>query len=114
MKSFLTDENNDLYLNGQNQVATGSDNEAIAQIVINALRTIKGELQLNIDSGVPYFETIFNKNPDIQLWQGFMIEEAEKIDGVIKVDSMDITIDDDQLSYEMKIKTIYGEISVKD
>lgn len=109
MKSFLTNENNDLYLDGSRQLAMGEDIDAAVQTVQNKLNTLKGEIQLDIDKGIPYFETIFNQQtPDLSSWESYMIEEAEKVDGVIRVESMITRVKDNQLTYEMTIRTKYG------
>jgi len=110
MKTFATDfETNDLYLDGTHSIATRSDIDAVLNVVENSLRTLMGEIQLNTTLGVPYFETILQiQSPDVAVWEGYMIQEAEKVDGVIRVNSMRSKIENNILTYEMEILTKYG------
>lgn len=109
MKSMLTDSNNDLYLDGKRNLAFGSDIQAVVQVVQNELNTLLGEIQMDTTLGIPYFETIFNKtSPDVSAWEGYMIEVAEKVDGVVRVDEMTSSITDNTLTYKMTIITEYG------
>ncbi len=109
MISMLTDNNNDLYLDGKRNLAFGSDIKAVVQVVQNELNTLLGEIQMDTTLGIPYFETIFNKSsPDISAWEGYMIETAEKVNGVIRVDEMQSSIKDNTLTYTMTIITQYG------
>lgn len=113
MKSFLTDENNDFYLDASGNIAMGEDINAVVQCVQNAVNTLLGEIQLDTTLGVPYFETLFNKqSPDIDLWKSYMVEEAEKVNGVVRVNSITTEVKDNNLSYTMEILTDYGEATV--
>lgn len=110
MKTFATDfKTNDLYLDGTHSIATRSDIDAVLNVVENSLRTLMGEIQLNTTLGIPYFETILQiQSPDVAVWEGYMIQEAEKVDGVIRVNSMRSKIENNILTYEMEILTKYG------
>lgn len=110
MITFATDPNtNDLFLDGYHNIATRTDVEAVLNVVANGVRTLQGEIQLDITIGVPYFETIFHtQSPDVSVWEGYMIQEAEKVQGVIRVNEMRSKIENNILSYEMEILTEYG------
>lgn len=115
MITFATDSNtNDLFLDGCHNIATRTGVEAILNVVANALRTLQGELQLNTLAGVPYFETVLQiQSPDISVWEGYMIQEAEKVQGVIRVNEMRSKIENNILTYEMEILTEYGTGTLK-
>jgi len=116
MKSFLTrdEDTNDLFLDGSGNLAIGEDINAVVQLVQNALNTLRGEIQLDTSLGVPYLETVFNQqSPDISLWESYMIEEAEKVDGVVRVNYIETKVKDGLLSYEMEIITDYGKEIVR-
>lgn len=110
MITFATDPNtNDLMLDGYHNIATRTGVMAILNVVENALRTLQGELQLNTTLGVPYFETILQiQSPDVAVWEGYMIQEAERVQGVIRVNQMRSKIENEELHYEMEILTEYG------
>lgn len=110
MITFATDSNtNDLFLDGCHNIATRTGVDAILNVVENALRTLQGEIQLDTTIGVPYFETILQiQSPDVSVWEGYMIQEAEKVSGVVRVNEMRSRIENEELHYEMEILTEYG------
>lgn len=110
MITFATSSStNDLYLDGYHNIATKTGVDAVLNIVQNALRTLKGEIQLDTTLGVPYFETILQiQSPNVSVWEGYMISEAKKVDGVTRVNSMRSKIENNILTYEMEILTKYG------
>jgi hypothetical protein len=113
MSTFLT-QGNDIYLTESNSLAFAEDGaEATANIIQNELRTQKGELQLDVERGIPYLETVLGDNPDVSVWEGYMIQAAENVDNVIRVDSMESKSSNNILSYEMKIKTTYGDVMIE-
>lgn len=109
MKTFATDSSNDLFLDGCHNIAISTDSDAILNIVKNALRTLQSEIQLDITLGIPYFETILQiQSPDVAVWEGYMIDEAQKVNGVLRVNSMQSKIENDVLTYKMEILSEYG------
>ena len=113
MKAFKTDENNDVFLDGTHNIALCEGVEAIAQVIENVVRCQKGELQLDIERGIPYFETVFSSGiADIDIWKSYMIDAIENVSGVNSVVSFDITITGDVLKYVAEIDTIYGTATI--
>lgn len=108
--TFLTTETeNDLYLDEVGNIATGDDLQSIIQRVKNKIRTIRGELQLNITDGIPYFETLLKmQSPDVGVWESYAVKAALAVNDVLGVKSMVSKITDNVLSYRMEIETIYG------
>lgn len=85
---------NDIYLvNGDISMADGND--ARSQIISAALRTRRGELQLDTERGVPYFETIFQSGSryNIQLWEAYVRKTISEFDFVKSISSFDYDID---------------------
>lgn len=114
MKSFITDENNNFKIDSFGNLAIGEDIQTVVQLVQNAINTLKGEIQLNTTLGVPYFETVFNQqSPNISVWESYMIEEAEKVNGVVRVNSIQTKVKDNVLTYEMEVLTDYGETVIE-
>lgn len=107
-----TADTRDLFLDSQNNLAMVSDAAALANIMTNVLRTQRGELQFDVQSGIPYLETVFKSRSNISLWKGFMIEAMEALENVIRVKSFDITVSGNLLTYEAEIETTYGVITV--
>lgn len=112
MYSLATDENNDIYLDEFGNLATVSGVSAVAQVCRNTVLTTYGELIYDIDSGIPYFETVFSDPPNIDLFQNAVVRALEDVEGVISVSAFEYTISGDILSYTAVIQTIYGEIKI--
>ena len=114
--TFLTTETeNDLFLNEVGNIATSENLDSIINRVKNKLRTIKGELQLNTPAGIPYFETILSRqSPDVTVWEGYLMQAAKEVEGVISINSIISKIADNMLSYKMEIITEYGTAIIED
>ena len=104
---------NDLYLDQFGNIAvSNSDIEALKNVIENVVKTQMGELQLNINKGVPYFQTIFSHNTNVPYWKDYMIDAIESVDGVISCENFNIDIDNEKnlLTYIASIKTEFGDI----
>lgn len=114
MSTLLTNAANDLYLNNTGSLAFADDGkEATAQIIKNVLLTQKGELPLDVEAGIPYLETVLGDNPNVPLWEGYMIERAESVANVQRVEQMQSKAANNVLSYEMTILTDYGTVTAE-
>lgn len=112
MLSIATDENNDIYLDEFGNIATVSDLDAVAQVCRNTILVNLGELQYNTAEGIPYFQTVFNDPPNIELFQNAVIEALQKVEGVSAVKSFEYSTDQGVLHYTAVIQTIYGELAL--
>lgn len=104
---------NDLYLDGGN-IAFVEGIEALKNVIENVLRTQFSELQLNVQKGIPYFETIFSHRTNVSYWRAYMVDAIESVEGVQSCELFDIDIDNEKnlLTYTAYIKTIYGDLSI--
>lgn len=105
---------NDIFVDDAHNLAMLQDKPACAQVITNALRTQMGELQYDLQKGIPYFETIFARRTNVKLWQAYMMEEIERIDHVVNVETFDITYSDNStiLHYESRINTDFGDLII--
>lgn len=104
----------DIYLDDNGNLAVKSGEQALLDILTNRIRTKKYEVQYDMNKGVPYFETIFANTGLLGLWRSYVIEEIERTPGVISVESLLYSLDEEnkKLSYTCQIRTIYGETSL--
>ena len=104
--------NNDLYLpDGQNLVVlTGVD--AVVQDVRCATLMRKGEDVYNVLAGVDYFGYVFTPQPSYDNARRSLISAIESSPEVLNVESLTMTITENTLSYEAKIRTTYGQIAI--
>lgn len=113
MSTLLTNDNNDIYIDSTGSLVFADGKEATAQIIKNVLLTQRGELQLAINEGIPYFETVLGNNPDVYVWESYMVDAAEKVEHVQKVVSMESKVEGNTLRYTMQVQTDFGLVTVE-
>lgn len=88
--------------------------EAYAVIIGDTIRTVRGELQLDTDRGVPYFETVFKSVNGIDIWKNDVRKIVNGLSFVKSIVSFDVSWDpvSRKLNYEMVVETDDGEVTV--
>jgi hypothetical protein len=110
LTSFLeTTEQDFALVNGQ--LSLISDARAIAQGVENNFRFFLGEWFLNTLEGIPYFQKVFLKNPDVNLIRQLFRRAILKSAGVQDVTAFSMQYDSSQrtLIYSFSALTETGE-----
>lgn len=110
MTGIALDETNDIYLDSDGNLALCRDIEAVKTSVACETKTNYGEVILNTNLGIPYFETIFTAHPDIELWKSYMKETILRIPKVLGIIAFKTYIDYQKslLKYTVVINTEYG------
>lgn len=67
--------------------------EAIAQHILIRLRFVRGEWFLDDSIGVPYFEKVLVKNPNLPVISSIMQRAISETPGVASVDDFVLTLD---------------------
>ena len=111
--TLSVNEANDIYLvNGDLAVSSGKT--AQGQIISAAIRTRRGELQLDTERGIPYFETVFESpsKDNIDLWESSVRDTIMGFNFVESIEKFDIQMDYERnvLRYSAKVKTVDGDI----
>lgn len=104
---------NDIYaVNGQLAVASGL--EAYAQALEAVVKTVYGELPLDVEAGIPYFSTVFLTPRETTSWAAAVRDAAKSLPFVVSVDSLDYALNpaDGRLSYTLTVTTDAGSVSV--
>lgn len=114
MTGIDLNENNDIYIDSNGNLALCKDIEAVKTAVSCATKTNYGEIVLNTNLGVPYFTTIFTAHPDIELWKSYMQEAILSIPKVLGISYFKTYIDNKKnlLTYATVINTEYGEAEI--
>lgn len=109
MKCLALNENNDLFIeNGKLRMLY--DKEALAQSAVNIVCTVKGEVVLNQNRGIPYFEILFNNNPNTALFRSYVLNLLDQVPEINKVTGMKIIKDKNLLKYSIDLDTIWGRV----
>ena len=111
MTSIALDENNDICLDSNKNLALCRDIEAVELSVSCATKTNYGEIVLDTNLGIPYFETIFTAHPDIELWKIYMKESILSVPKVLGIIAFKTYIDYQKslLKYTVVINTEFGQ-----
>ena len=88
---LLLDDNGVVLRNGDWAFAV--DREGIQQRISQVLKTIAGEWFLDLDYGLPYFEQILIKNPNLPSVQDLFRRALLSVKGVSSVERLTLSLD---------------------
>ncbi len=106
--TFLTNTDNDLYLENDGSLAFGRGLPAIIAACETATKAQLGEMVLQTGQGIPNFQTVWVGTPNFSLYNSYIIKTLESIEGVQEVQSLDLSILNNVLNYVATIKTTFG------
>ena len=86
--------------------------KAYADIIGDTVRTVSGELQLDVNRGVPYFETVFKSVNGIDIWKNDVRKRVLGFPFVKSIDSFDVSYANRKLEYAMRLTTDAGNVTV--
>lgn len=106
MSTFLVDSKNDLVLVGDTfQIESGLHGALLA--AKHYAQTLRGEMIHDMQSGVRFFDTVFNASR-LQLFEMDFRRRVMQLADVRAVTDFDARIDGHDLVYSATIETIYG------
>lgn len=108
MRTFATDQKNDLLVIGRNLVFA-SDIQAILLVCRHAAQAILGEMMFNKNQGMPYFETVWVGAPSTAPFEAAFRDRILRVSGVLSIDELETQQVGDVMRYSATIQTIYGE-----
>jgi hypothetical protein len=111
--TYATNEDNDIFVDGSNSIVLKSDENAVAQSSVQAVRAKRNEMPFASEDGIPYFETIFIGNPDIAQIDFYYIQEIQKVPNVVRVLSLTSEIKDNVYEYRAEIETVFGNTFIE-
>lgn len=110
-RNLKLDRENDLVIEGGN-LALIYDGTAVAQAVKTKLQLFQGEWFLDLEAGIPYFEEVIVKNPNLGAIQGIFRKAILEVVGIDEL--VDLTLSLDRatrtLSISFKATTSTGEL----
>lgn len=113
VKSFSINENNDIYLDKNGNLAISQGLTATVEICKQYMQTTLGELVLNTDKGLPYFQSVWNGIPNLQQFEAAARAAILSVEGVTQIRSFSFEINGSVLSYTAVIVTVYGQETVQ-
>lgn len=104
-EGYLVEENGDLL--------EVYNDEQLRQQVIARLKFFKGEYFLNRREGIPYYDYILVKNPNLDLINAIMRLQVKKIPGIFSIDFL--TLEFNRKERKLKINMLVnGTIEIND
>jgi len=108
MKVFAENENNDIYIGSNNQIAIDIDLEAVLQACQAAIEIRQGEALYSQENGIPYENVVWNGTPNLQQFEFFIRKQILKVVDVINITDFSVTSNDNILKYQITIETSFG------
>ena len=108
-QTLACNTNNDLYLDSFGNIIVAYDLQAVLQVCQNVARSLLGEMVLNTDQGIPYFQTVWNGTPNFQQFQAALTTSLLAVPDVNSVLSLVVSQSGNTLNYTAVIQTIYGQ-----
>lgn len=109
--SIATNDNNDMYLDADGNIAIVFDEDAVAQDCDHAVKTLLGELIYNSDIGVPYMQVVFVGNPNLTQFESSLRNAILNANSdVVQVLSVTINRSGNVLNYSAEIESVYGQV----
>lgn len=99
---------NDIYLDNDGNIALTVDLQCVLQNCSQAAKTVLGEMVLNTNQGVPYFQTLFAGVAQTEQYTTALRQAFLAVTGVVEVVSLMTSQDNNQFMYTAVIRTIYG------
>ena len=112
MKTLAQNSANDIYIGSDGGLATVDELNAYSIVIADAIRTVRGELQLDTERGVPYFETVFKSVNGIDIWKNDVRKRVLEFPFVKSIDSFDVSYANRKLEYTMRLTTDAGDVTV--
>ena len=114
MKTFSQDSHNDIRIGSDGQFVTVDGLDAYSTVIADVVRTVRGELQLDTERGVPYFETVFKSVNGIDIWKSDVRKRVLALSFVRSIDSFSASWNTENhiLSYSMTVSTDNGTVTI--
>lgn len=111
MRTLAINGQNDIYLDATGNLALDTGKQALADIATNKTRTLYGEVPLDAQAGIPFFDVVFNKF-DTSLFKQFLFATLKEVPEVTEVLQYSYEVKNGILTYSAVLKTSEGEVTV--
>lgn len=98
----------DLFVGPDGALATTTDLAAVMQAAQHAAQTLLGEMIYATDAGIPYFDVVWNGNPNLAQFEAYLRRAILAVEGVTRITDLSVTPAGNTLTYRATIQTVYG------
>lgn len=116
MTTLAQGAKNDISVGADGLLSTVLGKNAYEQIVAAAIRTLTGELQLDLERGVPWMSTMLARKNRTEIWKHWVEKRVAEFDFVERVKSF--TVDFDADAHTVKFRLVIaskddGEVAIE-
>lgn len=111
-KCLGLNQNNDIYLGEDGNLVVVVDLQAIITTCETISKAQLGEMILSTTQGIPNFETVWVGVPQLGIWQSYLRNALQNVNGVENVSDLTISKIDNTLVYVATIKTQFGSTQI--
>lgn len=111
-KTFSANSNNDIFLDSSGNLAVANAESAVSYACASASKAQLGEMLYAINRGIPNFQSVWLGAPNLAVFESYLRDTLESVDGVVRVTSLTSMSQNNILSYSAEIETIYGRIAL--
>lgn len=109
MRMLGTNDLNDIFLGPDGNIVVVLDVDAVLQACAHAAKAQLGEMVLDIDEGIPNFQTIWRNAVNVPQFEAALRATLENVQGVVEVQQLDVIAQNNVVTYAATIQTIYGQ-----
>lgn len=122
MFSFLTDSNNDLYLDivdstgkavSNSVLVTDNDANALRQIIINKVRLQQGEYAYDLTKGIDYMGLLLTDTPNVRIWEKQVLDLISGIEEIKDIIYWNYGLEGNNFIFKLAVNSDYGTIEIK-
>lgn len=113
MKSFITDENNDLTLDNLGNIRFEEGIEAYRQHIVNEIRLQQYEYPYDLTQGINWMGYVLGQKPNLVMWQSQFLGLISKMSFVKSILDWKYNIDGNNLLFNLVVDTDLGEITIR-
>lgn len=111
-QTLAVDDQNDLYLTPGGLLALAVAAPAVAQASAQAARTLRGEMVLAVDLGIPFFDTIFAGVPNVPQFEAALRQRLLAVRDVTGIVSLVSQVTMGRYAYVATLTTPYGPVTI--
>lgn len=113
MRSFITDDNNDLTLDNLGNIRMETGIEAYRQHIINEIKLQQYEYPYDPSRGINYLGYILGQTGNLVAWEAQVLDTINSMSFVKKIVEWKTNINGNNLLFQLVVDTDLGEINIR-